>query len=232
MCTLSFLPQTGGDFNLVSNRDESPMRETLLPAIHKIDEVDCLFPKDALAGGSWIGVSDKKRMVCLLNGGFQRHKMGTFGRSRGLLVLDLLTSDNASGFLEGLSLDGVEPFTVVTLDWEEELALFECVWDGANKHMQDLEIAPRIWSSRQLYTPEVAANREDWFQEFLEKGQTDLNSQLYFHKTAGNGDAENDLVMNRGFVRTKSMTSIEKKIGRVQFRYEEIPDGAITHHYF
>ena len=231
MCTLTFLPGSGTDFSLVSNRDESPKRQTLLPDHYDLDGVECIFPKDALAGGSWIGISSLNRAVCLMNGGFERHKMGKYGRSRGLIVLDLLTSSNSIEIMESLALEGVEPFTVVTIDWQNELELVECVWDGNKKHIQTLDKAPRIWSSRQLYTSEVAAQREAWFHEFLAAGRKDLQAQLHFHKTAGIGDSENDLVMNRGFVRTKSVSSIFKKDSKVQFRYEELPEGNITHHY-
>lgn len=231
MCTLTFLPGSDADFSLVSNRDESPKRETLLPAGYDLDGVHCIFPKDALAGGTWIGISALGRAVCLMNGGFKRHKMGAYGRSRGLIVLDLLTTNNTPAMLESLKLEGVEPFTVITIDWQDELKLTECVWDGNAKHIRPLESKPAIWSSRQLYTPEVAAKREAWFADFMAGDSQDLTAQLHFHRTAGIGDKENDLVMNRGFVRTKSMSSIYKNGSKVQFRYEELPQGAITHHY-
>ena len=231
MCTLTFIPRSASDFSLVSNRDESPKRETLLPAVYNLDGVACIYPKDVLAGGSWIGLTALNRTVCLLNGGFERHPMGTYGRSRGLLVLDLLKADNAKELLQSEDLEGVEPFTVVVVDWADELSLLECVWDGNQKHITELPIAPRIWTSRQLYTAEVAAKREAWFAEFLKGNSTDLRSQLYFHHTAGDGDPQNDIVMNRGVVRTKSMSSVAKIGAKIQFRYQELPEGAITHHY-
>ncbi|WP_435579790.1 NRDE family protein [Gilvibacter sp.] len=231
MCTLTFIPKNNADFSLVSNRDESPKRETLLPEVYRLEAADCIFPKDALAGGSWIGLSNKQRAVCLLNGGFERHPIGTYGRSRGLLVLDLLQATEGEQLLESQDLAGVEPFTVVVIDWKDSLSLLECVWDGQEKHLQTLPIAPRIWSSRQLYTADVAAKREAWFTDFLNNNDSRLISQLHFHRTAGDGDPQNDIVMNRGFVRTKSISSIDKRADRVQFRYQELPEGAITHHY-
>ena len=50
-----------------------------------------LFPKDKTAGGSWIGVSDKNRVLCVLNGGFAFHQRQSFYRlSRGVVMRDLL----------------------------------------------------------------------------------------------------------------------------------------------
>ena len=74
MCTVTFLPLGNTDFILTSNRDEQRLRETLPPKIYEEDGVEMLFPKDKVAGGTWIGTSSKKRLVCVLNGGFIKHK--------------------------------------------------------------------------------------------------------------------------------------------------------------
>ena len=60
MCTVTFLPLSNNDFILTSNRDEQRQRETLHPKIYEEDGIEMLFPKDKVAGGTWIGASSKK----------------------------------------------------------------------------------------------------------------------------------------------------------------------------
>src|SRR5690554_7226187 len=73
MCTVTFIPKTKGDFILTSNRDEAPGRKTFAPEIYQEEGVQLMYPKDAVAGGTWIGLSGKKRAVSLMNGGFVSH---------------------------------------------------------------------------------------------------------------------------------------------------------------
>ena len=56
MCTITFIPKSNNDFILTSNRDEAPGRETFPPEIYEEEGVKLLYPKDALAGGTWIGL--------------------------------------------------------------------------------------------------------------------------------------------------------------------------------
>ena len=57
-------------------------------------------------------------------------------------------------------------------------------------------------------------------------GDLTAESLLHFHKTAGDGSKDNDLIMDRGFVKTKSITQIELK-ERTNFRYEDLQVGQI-----
>ena len=73
MCTVTYLPLGNNDFILTSNRDEDPKRKTIPPKEYLEDGVKLTYPKDELAGGTWIGLSEKSRLICLLNGGFTKH---------------------------------------------------------------------------------------------------------------------------------------------------------------
>lgn len=97
MCTVTFLPINSSDFILTSNRDEQISRETLPPKIYVENSVEMLFPKDKLAGGTWIGVSNKNRLVCVLNGAFKKHtKKDNYLKSRGLIAKELLQCNNGN----------------------------------------------------------------------------------------------------------------------------------------
>jgi hypothetical protein len=213
MCTVTFLPLSDNGFVLTSNRDVGYQREkALAPKTYIEDGVSLHYPKDGKAGGTWIGTSRNNRLICLLNGGFENHiQQKSYAKSRGLIVKELLiTEDFEEGCLE-LNLKGIEPFTLVVVDWKEENKLFEFVWDGNQRFFKELEWQPMIWSSSTLYTDKMKALRQAWFREwFIGKGMSPENS-LDFHKNAGLGFPEVDVFMRRERVGTVSITQIIRK---------------------
>ncbi|MCF6307968.1 MAG: NRDE family protein [Flavobacteriaceae bacterium] len=224
MCTVSFFPKENGGFILTSNRDESPNRNTIPPEIYSVEGVKLLFPKDEKAGGTWIGLSDKKRLICLLNGGFEAHiPKQKYRLSRGVIVTKLLTSDDAVSEIENFNFNDIEPFTIILVDYKEKLFLYELVWDGITKHFSEKPLAPIIWSSSLLYSTEIKKKRTFWFSEFLKEHQNPSEAAiLNFHKTAGEGNKKTNIVMDRGFVRTKSITKIKKEKNQVEMNYEDL----------
>ncbi|AUC86091.1 hypothetical protein CW731_12720 [Polaribacter sp. ALD11] len=87
MCTVTYLLLGNNNFILTSNRDETPLRKTIPPKEYLENGVELTYPKDEIARGIWIGLSDKKRLVCLLNGGFVAHKRKLpYKMSRGIVV--------------------------------------------------------------------------------------------------------------------------------------------------
>ena len=229
MCTLTFIPTANDGFILTSNRDEAPGRNTLLPKIYEKENTNLLFPKDELAGGTWIGLSGKKRLICLLNGGFTAHeRKDAYRMSRGVIVTDLLTADDAVSEIEKYNFEGIEPFTLIMVDWSTHLRVFELVWDETQTHFTEKPLAPQIWSSSLLYTQEMKKKREKWFSTFLfENIKPTAADLLQFHKTAGEGNPETDVVMDRGFVKTKSITQVVKN-KTVEMRYEDLQEEKVV----
>jgi hypothetical protein len=229
MCTLTFIPKHKNGFILTSNRDEAPGRETLPPQVYEMNATRLLFPKDQLAGGTWIGLSEADRLVCLLNGGFTAHeRQPEYRISRGIIVTDLLVAENPVSAIESYNFEGVEPFTIVMLDWTSDLRIYELVWDGALSHFSEKPLAPQIWSSSLLYTASMKKKREDWFSEFLfTEMDPSAASLLNFHRTAGDGDPNTDLLMDRGFVKTKSITQVTME-SAVSMRYEDLQNNTTT----
>ncbi len=220
MCTVSFIYKGNAAFVLTSNRDESPVRDTDKPSVYDISDTKMVFPKDVIAGGTWIGASDKKRVVCLLNGGFTQHKrLPEYRHSRGVVVKDFLAATNIVEKVQTYNLDLIEPFTIVIVDWNETLQLFELVWDGTKKHFQKLSLTSHIWSSSTLYTEKMKEMRRDWFSKFQLEKTVNANSVLNFHKTAGIGDPNVDVMMDRGIVQTISITQIEKEASVITMNY-------------
>ena len=230
MCTVSFIPKSNSDFILTSNRDESPHRKTLIPQKYNVKGVELLFPKDEVAGGTWIGASDKKRLICLLNGGFVAHQpAASYRMSRGVVVTDLLTSEDVVKKIKEYNFKGIEPFTIILVDWGIKLSLFELVWDGEIIHFSKKPLQSTIWSSSLLYTEMVKKKREAWFSDFIGTNSAISEEDIInFHKTAGEGDQETSLVMDRKFVKTKSITEFSKRNGRCEMRYEDLGTNKVT----
>ena len=230
MCTVTYLPLENEGFILTSNRDESPMRKTIPPQKYIENDVELIYPKDELAGGTWIGTSEKNRLVCLLNGGFENHQRNTYYRmSRGVVVKNILSVEDPVQYIEDFDFDHIEPFTVVLVDWGKELTTYELVWDGTQKHFQKLPQEPRIWSSSTLYTTEMKAERKDWFQDWLEDHK-DYNQEsiLAFHQSTDKGTEGTTLKMKRPFVETVSVTSFLKSSEAQFIKYLDFKNSSET----
>ncbi|PWG04721.1 NRDE family protein [Polaribacter aquimarinus] len=212
MCTVTYLPLGKNDFILTSNRDETPLRKTIEPKKYIENGVELTYPKDEIAGGTWIGFSEKKRLVCLLNGGFVNHQRKLpYKMSRGIIVKNILSSDDGILFINSFDFDGIEPFTLIMVDWNSGLETFELIWDGSQKYFSKLKQEPKIWSSSTLYTDDMKNDRKIWFSNWLQNHkkyqQKDI---LEFHQNESLGSTEMSPKMKRSFVETVSVTSIQK----------------------
>ncbi len=224
MCTVSLTSLKGDKlFVLTSNRDEAPGRETLPPKMYEIEGLKMAFPKDVLSGGTWLGVSERKRVICLLNGEFKKHvRKLPYGKSRGVVVKDLLAAEDFTGAADAYDLSEVEPFTIVAADWQKELFFAEFVWDGSAKHFKKLSLKPHMWSSSPLYSAEMKQLREDWFSKLQKQQESTPEALLNFHFSAGKGDMDQGVVMNRGFVRTVSISQVVVSWQKVEFYYKDL----------
>ena len=231
MCTISLttnLDQEDG-FILTSNRDEAAERETHVPHFYTERDTRLLFPKDSVGGGSWIGASSKKRVLCLMNGGFKPHKRKPeYRKSRGLVLKDWLIAEDIEKEIKDYELTNIEEFTVIIADWSKEMFFAEFVWDGSKKYFKKLEQQPQIWSSSPLYSSEMKKLRENWFDDFQQKRDISADNLWEFHHSAGKGDKEVDLIIDRGFLKTKSISQIIYKSGVLKFIYEDLQDKKIT----
>jgi len=230
MCTVSFLPTANGNFILTSNRDETRLRDTLLPQTATANNgKQLLYPKDSKAGGSWICSANSDQLVCLLNGAFVTHTRELpYRKSRGKVVLEFFEYENAHQFLANYDLDNIEPFTLVIYD---NGFLAELKWDGQKKHIRHLDTAKtHIWSSATLYNAEMKAKREAWFETWLaEKPIFTAKTAMHFHETAGDGNEFYALKMNRfHLVETLSITCVERKNDTLEMTYKDFVHQQIT----
>ena len=61
------------------------------------------------------------------------------------------------------------------------------------------ENTPEIWSSSTLYSPEIIRKRKEWFHNFLQNPEVEIDEEqlIEFHTKTQNKDSENGLIINR-----------------------------------
>lgn len=213
MCTVSFVSSKGKTI-ITSNRDEKTIRPSAIPPKNYILKgKNIIFPKDLKAGGTWFAVDETGTILVLLNGTNEKHKVElSYRKSRGLVVLDIISSLSPKDFWEEINLEKIEPFTLVLFQNNE---LFQLSWNGNNKEKTLLESTKNyVWSSSTLYSSEIRKKRSDWFYTFLEKNPAISETEmLHFHRHTEAENQENGLVINRNNeMKTLSITQsvIEK----------------------
>lgn len=223
MCTVTFLPTSHNNFILTSNRDEQSTRETYPPKKYSEDGIEMIFPKDKMAGGTWIGISNNNRLVCVLNGAFVKHiRKDAYKKSRGVIAKEVLKATNLLRFMEALNLENIEPFTMVIVDWNtSKLNLYELIWDDCQKHFNKLKNEPKIWSSSTLYSEDSKEIRKNWFRNWKENNEISQETILNFHHSQI-GDKEQAILMKRSYVETVSITSVKKENKQIEMQYEDI----------
>lgn len=232
MCTVTYIPLKNG-FVLTSSRDEKVVRPTLKPTLYNHSNGSVLiYPKDEIAGGTWIAMDNNKKIACLLNGGYINHeKLHIYSKSRGLVLLDFFERMNISDFITTINLEDVEPFTLLLIDHQNGFEFKELVWDGRVKHVGSNEsIAARIWSSSTLYSENDRILRDSWFREWMNKNeqQEDFNI-LNFHAVKHSDNCENDILMNRNdTLKTVSISQIRVINNEFTFLYQDLLDKSIS----
>lgn len=226
MCTLTYIPLSGEQYLLTTNRDESPTRgETHFPEYLHLEGKNIIFPKDLKGGGTWMATSDNGISVCLLNGADEPHEYKPpYKMSRGLVVLEAIECIKPDEFFKNFDFTGIEPFTMVVLFYDPTLKILEFKWDGESKSLGEKDNStPHLWASAQLYTKESIENRVKWFEKWLnEHDDYSTSFTMAFHRNAGSGDLKNDMVMDRGIVKTVSITNISSKKGLVEMTHQNL----------
>ncbi|MBG6109985.1 uncharacterized protein with NRDE domain [Flavobacterium sp. CG_23.5] len=213
MCTVSFV-NVNGKIIITSNRDEKVIRPSAIPPKdYTINGKNIIFPKDPKAGGTWFVVDADGTVLVLLNGAEEKHKVQLpYRKSRGLIVLDIISSASPKDFWQEIDLEDIEPFTLILFQNNE---LFQLRWNGNQKETKSLDINKNhVWSSSTLYPKEIRDKRSNWFYTFLETNpQISEEEILGFHRYTEEENQENGLVINRNEeMKTLSITQsiIEK----------------------
>ena len=131
MCTVSFV-NANGKIIITSNRDEKTLRPNAIePKNYLINNKKIIFPKDKKAGGTWFAIDEHSTIIVLLNGAEEKHLLKeSYRKSRGLIVLDLISSKSAIQAWKFIDLENIEPFTIVLF---ENQKLYQLRWDETQK---------------------------------------------------------------------------------------------------
>ncbi|PRD47805.1 NRDE family protein [Sphingobacterium haloxyli] len=227
MCTVTYIPTLDG-FYFTSSRDEKASRATIPPTQYQVDGIDLIYPKDEIAGGTWIAADYNGRTACLLNGAFHNHaKQKSYTRSRGLVLLESFKHKSIHEFSNVVYLNDVEPFTMISLihlpGIRSEFTEFR--WDGTSKHLRRLDICKsQIWSSATLYSSEIQLQRTAVFKEWIAKFKdVDGRNILAFHSRKHGLDTSHDIIMKgEDDLMTLSISQLHFKNGNLVFRYYDI----------
>lgn len=227
MCTVTFIPVKEAVY-ITHNRDEKKLRPRAVPPrLYTINNYQLIFPRDGQAGGSWIALHQNGGAAVLLNGAFTKHHhQPPYRKSRGLAFLDILTGTDLLINYQQVSLENIEPFTVILWTGTQ---LYECRWDGGQKHIKQLDGAQCYsWSSATLYDADVIEKRNNWFINWLQQHpQPGMDEIIDFHLFGGDGDAHNDLRMNRdGITLTVSITALKIQADAGLIQYLDLQDNS------
>ncbi|MFV8270630.1 NRDE family protein [Flavobacterium sp. GT2N3] len=197
MCTVSFVA-TNDKIIITSNRDEKTIRPSAIPPRnYAVNGKNLIFPKDPKAGGTWFVAKEDGTILVLLNGADEKHEVKLpYRKSRGLIVLDVISSISPKDFWTEIDLQNIEPFTLVLF---QNKALFQLRWNGKEKDTKSLDIHQNhVWSSSTLYSSAIRDKRSQWFHAFMDRNSEISESKMHdFHRYTEKGNDENGLVINR-----------------------------------
>ena len=223
MCTVSFVASNGKTI-ITSNRDEKVIRPSAIePKNYLINNKNIIFPKDPKAGGTWFAVDETGTTLVLLNGANDKHTVkASYRKSRGLIVLDMISSFSPKDFWKEIDLENIEPFTLVLFQDEK---LFQLQWNGINKESLSLDAKKNhVWSSATLYPKDIRENRSKWFYTFLASNpKVSEQEMLHFHRYTEAENQENGLVINRNDeLKTLSITQAVTEMNKVVILHSDL----------
>ena len=223
MCTVSFV-NANGKIIITSNRDEKILRPCAVePKNYLINNKKIIFPKDKKAGGTWFAIDEHSAILVLLNGADEKHALKeSYRKSRGLVVLELISTISALQSWATIDLENIEPFTLVLF---ENQKLYQLRWNEIEKSTIELDTnQSHIWSSSTLYSKEIREKRANWFSTFLNtKPAVNAEELFNFHRYAEEENTEHGLVINRNdTLKTVSITQTIIEKNKIEIHYNDL----------
>ncbi len=224
MCTVSWLPESGG-YTLFFNRDERLTRASSLPpALHQVEGVRFLAPLDGDFGGTWIAANEFGLTVSLLNRYTERaapppaHPV-----SRGRLVLHLAAAADLEALVARLGrmdLEAFQPFTVVAALAGRPAWL--AAWDGRTLSLAQHADPGLIHTSSAFDERAVMESRRRTFATALEAGVTEAKLAA-LHRSHLPDRGPYSVCMHRGDAETQCLSRVQVAAGTVSFTH--VPDA-------
>lgn len=215
---------------MTSNRDEHITRaNAVYPAFYDFGDKQLVFPKESLKGGTWFISNQMGDIGILLNGAFEKHVSSPpYRQSRGWILPEIFQKESPLRALKQYDLTGIENFTIIL--WYQK-QLWEIKWNGTLMYMVKLNPkTSHIWSSVTLYTPQMIAERKQWFDQLFQSGKIwDQQDILDFHTRTHLSNKAYGLQINReNQIRTVSTTSLSLDKQRANLVYMDLIQGIDT----
>ena len=227
MCTITWLRQDQ-QYDLFCNRDERKTRKpSTLPSVRRTNAVSYLAPIDGDAGGTWIAANESGLTLTLLN--YYQAPVAVeppAGRSRGLLVTDLLDCCEPMeivGKLRGAELQQYNPFVLIVFSLLDEP--LRCRWDGTLLIHDQLSDSDLPLTTSAFEPNRVAQARRKTFVEYkADRGGISLDMLNAYHRSVEGEDSACAVCMDRPDASTVSFTQVTALPERISMTYAEV-DG-------
>jgi len=218
MCTISCIHSKDG-YQLLCNRDEKLTRKSALePRLAVRNGTRFLAPVDGDFGGTWIATNEFGVSVCLLNGanltGSGIHAAAP-GRSRGLLLLDLIPLPSVAAIcnrVRDTDISAFAPFTLAAVEPGHLAAVLE--WDGSKKTLLFEEADRFMLTSSSFDSEEVRRSREEEYSHVH-----DGEGLFAFHRSHAPARSAYSTCMHRADAETVSFSWIQVSREETDFYY-------------
>lgn len=212
MCIVTFVKQKD-EFVLTFNRDERIERLSAEPMWHTYNSKLIFCPLDLESNGTWIGYNTKI-IATLQNGADLKHERNLpYDLSRGILLKDLLITNEISTIEEKVKRFKIEPFTLSIYNLNSgHLEIYR--YNGVNLIKEFAKLnEPKVICSSTLYNSQAQIEIEQTLKAY------DLTSDslFQFHKDTMIGKKLNHF------------TDLVSTVSITQFSYK---NGVLSSHYF
>lgn len=238
MCTVSWVHDDRG-YQLLFNRDEKRTRKkAMTPRLAVRDGVRFLAPVDGDFGGTWIASNELGVSVCLLNGANLTCSSGCHSRkarSRGLLLLDLISSSSVAAICERVrdaELAAFAPLTLAVFEPDKPTALIE--WNGSRKTFVSQSEPCFMLTSSSFDTEGVRKRRQEEFGHLMTSGPGDAKLLSAFHQSHSPHRSAYSVCMHRPDAETVSFSRVLVSPAQTTFFYtpaapcESVPEMHLT----
>ena len=220
MCTVTLVPNNK-NFILTSNRDEAIGRETLPIDCYQINDTRMLFPKDQVAGGTWIAANHHGVTVCLLNH-YQFEQLEAYKTwiSRGEMVREFATTTDltqAEQRFNALDLEDYRAFRMFIIVQNGDNLL--CVWDGHSARVEVNVNTPK--SSSSVDAKHVKSLRKNLFVDMKLVESKNTDDYLKYHTSHLPSRSKESVCMHRDDANTVSLSYVRVSGSSVSFRYAD-----------
>ncbi|MBP3191192.1 NRDE family protein [Natronogracilivirga saccharolytica] len=226
MCTITFLPTGAGSYLLASNRDEQKSRPSSTePLQHNVSGIQCVWPVDRQAGGTWIAANETGAAFALMNDYQSRqHASGSDTSSRGVIIPEIADCSSpdqvAERFADSDPLKHLsfQPFRLLMADSRNGVTMWH--FDGQALQRSHQGYGAGIWVSAGKEESKIRNGRRQLFEDFLGRSYKNNLGRIMDLHTTQNGLKQPDDInegnpdlfgfsMELEHVRTVSSTIVE-----------------------